>query len=86
MIRVVNLYNPFPEQQFSTYWVRAFNRHLESCARGEKVKVVDVYSLFKGREAELLSEGGIHPNMSGHYVFANALVKTGIYDEMFNLK
>ncbi|MGB7998514.1 MAG: SGNH/GDSL hydrolase family protein [Anaerobacillus sp.] len=85
MIRVVNLYNPFPELSFSTYWIRAFNRHIDNCTRGEKVKVADVFSLFEGREAELLSEDGFHPNTFGHKVIANALVKTGISKEVFNL-
>ncbi|TKD71448.1 SGNH/GDSL hydrolase family protein [Pseudalkalibacillus hwajinpoensis] len=78
MIRVINLYNPIPDLPLSNYWVQAFNRHIYSCAKGEHVKVADVFNLFRGREGKLLSEDGIHPNTSGHKVIARALVETGI--------
>ncbi|KMM38410.1 SGNH/GDSL hydrolase family protein [Guptibacillus hwajinpoensis] len=78
MIRVVNLYNPFPNLPLANYWVQAFNDHIEDCSIEEHVKVADVFTLFRGREEKLLSDDGIHPNDEGQKVIAKALVETGI--------
>lgn len=78
MIRVVNLYNPFPDLPLANYWVRAFNAHIEGCSIEKHVRIADVFTLFRGREEQLLSVDGIHPNNKGHKVIAKALEETGI--------
>ncbi len=78
MIRIVNLYNPIPDLAFSDVWVKAFNRHIETCSAGKFVKVANIYPVFKGREKEFLASDGIHPNTKGHKEISNALIKTGI--------
>ncbi|MCA0174085.1 SGNH/GDSL hydrolase family protein [Bacillus sp. RAR_GA_16] len=78
MIRIVNLYNPIPELTFSDYWVKAFNRHIDSCSTEKFVKVANVFPVFKGREEQLLASDGIHPNTEGHKEIAKVLMETGI--------
>ncbi|WP_377889027.1 GDSL-type esterase/lipase family protein [Alkalihalobacillus sp. R86527] len=78
MIRLVNLYNPYPELSFAEEWVKQFNTALLTCTKNENVEVADVFNLFKGREDRLLSFDGIHPNECGQTMIAEALIKTGI--------
>jgi lysophospholipase L1-like esterase len=70
IIRLVNLYNPYPHIKEADVWVRAFNMHLQSF-EGWSVRVADVYSVFLGRERELLFWDGKHPNAEGYKVIAN---------------
>ena len=78
MIRIVNLYNPIPDLSFSDTWVKAFNRHIETCSTGEFIKVANIFPVFKGREKQLLASDGIHPNTQGHKEISNVLMETGI--------
>ncbi|WP_270182121.1 SGNH/GDSL hydrolase family protein [Alkalihalobacillus sp. CinArs1] len=78
MIRIVNLYNPYPHLSFAKDWVNRFNQNLVTCTKNNDVKVADAYRLFEGNEERLLSFDGIHPNECGHMVISEALVYTGI--------
>ncbi|MDN4523170.1 GDSL-type esterase/lipase family protein [Fictibacillus fluitans] len=77
IIRLTNIYNPYHRWDIAYKWVRLFNRHMEKFQTMPNVKVADIYSLFVGREKELLSWDSIHPNSIGHRVIAQAVYDTG---------
>jgi lysophospholipase L1-like esterase len=72
IIRIANLYNPFPPINIADQWVRTFNNHLKQAATSPNVKIVDLYSVFKGKEDLLLSRDGIHPNTRGYTLIVEA--------------
>jgi len=91
---VCNLYNPFPRSQLSLRWVSAINHSLMRICARRNLPIVDIYSAFRGREAELIHGyrtgrltdirlfGGnpIHPNLRGHQVITRRLLKV-LHDE-----
>ncbi|MGM0874092.1 MAG: GDSL-type esterase/lipase family protein [Bacillota bacterium] len=78
MICLLNLYNPLPQIPLADKWVRLFNRHLNSFDNGLTIRVVDIYSVFKGRQDELLSRRDhIHPNDLGYQEIAHKLFHLG---------
>ncbi|PTY73831.1 hypothetical protein B5V88_16615 [Heyndrickxia sporothermodurans] len=81
IIRMMNLYNPFPEIKGVDKWVEAFNHNIESLTKSPLIKVADIHHLFMGKEQEVLSSDHIHPNHRGYCLIANALTKLG-YDPL----
>ncbi|MED4453605.1 GDSL-type esterase/lipase family protein [Metabacillus fastidiosus] len=77
MIRLLNLYNPFPDIQFADKWIQLFNRALNGFDDGHLIRVADIYSAFKGKEAELLSVDKVHPNDRGYQLIAKCLNDLG---------
>ena len=77
IIRLTNLYNPFPEISIADEGIKAFNSLMSGFGREMNVKVADIYSVFKGNEETLLSKGGVHPNRKGYYQMAVALSRLG---------
>lgn len=77
IMRILNLYNPFPNIPQADPWIQRFNAHLAEYTRFPHIKIADIYSAFHGREQELLSPHGIHPNTHGYEVMANALNQIG---------
>lgn len=75
-IRVVGLYNPYPAWHEATEYVVRFNRFLFGM-EDDFLRVADVYPLFLGKERELLSIDGVHPNGSGYRVIASQLDRLG---------
>ncbi|MEK3734501.1 MULTISPECIES: GDSL-type esterase/lipase family protein [Paenibacillus] len=75
-MRVIGLYNPYPAWSEAVEYVVRFNRFLFAMEH-DYFRVADVYSLFAGRERELLSIDGIHPNGSGYRVIALQLDRLG---------
>ncbi|MCZ8519253.1 MULTISPECIES: SGNH/GDSL hydrolase family protein [Paenibacillus] len=76
VIRAALLYNPLPSVPEAAEWVKRCNRLLGSLAGGS-VQFASVYALFEGRERELLSADGIHPNAKGYQVIAEQLHRLG---------
>jgi lysophospholipase L1-like esterase len=77
-VYVLNLYNPLPQIPLADKWVRLFNRQLNSFDNGSTIRVADLYSIFKGRQDELLSRRDhIHPNDLGYQEIAETLVHLG---------
>jgi lysophospholipase L1-like esterase len=77
-IYLLNLYNPLPQIPLADKWVRLFNRHLNSLGNGSTIFVADIYTVFKGRQSELLSRrDNIHPNDLGYQEIANTLFHLG---------
>lgn len=77
IIRLTNLYNPFPEIPIADEGIKAFNSLMSGFGREMNVKVADIYSVFKGNEEILLSKGRVHPNSKGYYQMAVALSRLG---------
>lgn len=77
ILRLTNLYNPFPNIPIADEGIREFNSLMNKLGQESNVKVVDIYSVFKGNEKVLLPPGGVHPNGRGYYQIALALNKVG---------
>ncbi|MFJ7737686.1 GDSL-type esterase/lipase family protein [Lysinibacillus sp. NPDC097287] len=77
ILRLTNLYNPFPEIPIADEGIKAFNASINRFGREMNVKVADLYGVFKGNEKAFLSKGGVHPNSKGYYQMALALSKLG---------
>lgn len=71
-ILVATLYNPFPERQEADAWIRKANASIKKLNHYPHLHIVDLYSLFKGREKEWLSLDGVHPNDKGYEAMARA--------------
>lgn len=78
IIRILNLYNPFPNVELADKRVHRFNNHINTIAKEEHVKVADIYNIFKGKEKELLSFDQIHPNDNGYKKIAESLHYLGM--------
>ncbi|WP_059170233.1 GDSL-type esterase/lipase family protein [Bacillus sp. FJAT-27445] len=81
IIRLVNLYNPFPKIPEADRWIQDFNAHLETISKKPHIGVVDVYHAFSGRQNELLSLDRAHPNPNGYRVMAEVAYQLG-YDHL----
>lgn len=60
-----------------------FNRQLNSFDNGKTIRVADIYSVFKGRQEDLLSKDHIHPNNLGYQEIAHTLTQLG-YPKAFH--
>lgn len=77
IIRLSNLYNPFPNISIAEEGIKKFNSLIHRFGQEKNVKVADIYSVFKGNEKVLLSKGGVHPNNRGYYQIALAFLGLG---------
>lgn len=79
LIRMVDIYNPFPEFPALDRWIRQFN---EALYRWEQMiphfKVARVYSAFRRSLASIYSFDGIHPNNTGYEIIARELRRLGV--------
>ncbi|MFD1739833.1 GDSL-type esterase/lipase family protein [Bacillus salitolerans] len=73
IVRISNLYNPFPHERLMDKWINVYNHELQKITSHPTIKVVDLYSIFKNNETELLSNDGIHPNKKGYEMIASTL-------------
>ncbi|MFI2856726.1 GDSL-type esterase/lipase family protein [Paenibacillus sp. JSM ZJ436] len=72
LIRAVGLYNPYPSRIEAAAYVHRLNGFLSGL-----LPTAQVYSLFAGREQELLSSDGLHPNAKGYRLIAEQLNRLG---------
>lgn len=77
LVRLLNLYNPFPSIELADKWISGFNRHLKQLESAPQIKVIDTYAVFKGREKEYLSIDRVHPNSRGYEAMAEKLRAAG---------
>lgn len=78
LVRILNLYNPFPVFEDSAYWVERFNKEWRAYET-RFIRVVDIYEAFRGRIDELIGDDMVHPNALGYRVMAEAADAVG-YD------
>ena len=76
-LRVIGLYNPFPELSYSQYWIFALNNVLATIVEPHG-KFVDIYPIFAYNK-NLISFDKLHPNKKGYKAIAQELYKSG-YD------
>ncbi len=77
IIRICTLYNPYFKWSKALQWVNMFNELIKSYEMMPHVKVADLYSVFVGREKELVCFDTIHPNKKGYQVIAVSLFELG---------
>nr|MDH3162572.1 GDSL-type esterase/lipase family protein [Bacillus licheniformis] len=77
LVRLLNLYNPFPSIELADKWISGFNRHLKRLESAPQIKVIDTYAVFKGREKEYLSIDRVHPSKRGYEAMSEKLRAAG---------
>lgn len=81
IIRLVDLYNPFPQDPLAEKWIKKFNSQLKRFVKAPFVSVAQIDKVFKGHETEYLSYDGLHPNNLGYEKIAEVLNQLG-YGEL----
>lgn len=76
IIRLLGLYNPFPEMPEAGRWIRQLNNHLLKY-RSKNIAVAPIQQVFKGKQKQYLSSDRIHPNAKGYLVIAQQLQMLG---------
>jgi lysophospholipase L1-like esterase len=76
IIRIVGLYNPYPQVVGATEWVKQFNRYASQYS-SRVVGFASIYGEFAGNERGLLSLDHLHPNGRGYRVIAEKLNALG---------
>ncbi|AIQ15427.1 lysophospholipase [Paenibacillus sp. FSL H7-0357] len=76
IIRIVGLYNPYPQLTEATDWVRQFN-HYAAGYSSPVCRFASIYNEFAGNERGLLSIDHLHPNGRGYRVIAGKLDTLG---------
>lgn len=77
LVRLLNLYNPFPSIELADKWISGFNRHLKQLESAPQIKVIDTYAVFKGREKDYLSIDRVHPSSRGYEAMSEKLRAAG---------
>ncbi|RUT31923.1 lysophospholipase [Paenibacillus zeisoli] len=76
IVRVVGLYNPYPQIREANAWVYSFNRYAAQYSNGV-YGFADIFPAFAERGRELLSLDQVHPNGRGYRVIAEQLNRLG---------
>lgn len=76
IIRMVGLYNPYPQWEEAAVWVRRYNRYAAGLSNGI-YSFADIYDPFARYGRRLLSLDGVHPNREGYRVIADRLNALG---------
>lgn len=76
IIRIVGLYNPYPQISEATDWVQQFNRHASQYSN-YVCGFANIYPAFAGNEREFLSLDHLHPNGRGYRSIAEHLNALG---------
>lgn len=76
IIRMVGVYNPFPNLREARGYARQYNAFLTTLG-GPNYRVANIYPAFEGNERELLFLDGVHPNSRGYRIIAQELDRLG---------
>ncbi|QWU16435.1 Lysophospholipase L1 [Paenibacillus sophorae] len=76
IIRIIGLYNPYPQMEEASGWVQQFNRQMAQY-NNRVCGFADIYGAFTGHERQLLSIDNLHPNGKGYRIIAERLHKLG---------
>lgn len=71
VMRILNLYNPFPIIEETDYWIERFNRQWQAYET-PYIRIVDLYEAFQYRTDDLIGEDMVHPNVLGYRTMAEA--------------
>ncbi len=82
-VRLVGLYNPYTQLDFSDKWIHTFNTQLKRFNR-KRILMADIFEGFKEHGRNALAIDGLHPNKIGYTIIADALDKTG-FDPLASL-
>lgn len=77
IIRIANVYNPFPNDALAKKWVGKFNQFLHTFHNECNIKMIDIYTLFQSEREKLLTPDHVHPNDRGHQRIAEAFYQSG---------
>jgi lysophospholipase L1-like esterase len=86
IVRLIDLYNPFPQVPLAEKWIRKFNSQLKNFEKEPTISIAQIDKVFKGHETEYLSSDGIHPNDLGYKKIAEALHQLGYGELSFDLE
>ncbi|WP_017187630.1 GDSL-type esterase/lipase family protein [Alkalibacillus haloalkaliphilus] len=75
-IRLIGLYNPYPQLGYSQFWINRFNDVLRSL-QTDHIRYVDILPHFSDGGRNLLAFGSVHPNRNGYNLIAKQLVNSG---------
>ncbi|WP_162297926.1 GDSL-type esterase/lipase family protein [Halalkalibacillus sediminis] len=78
LIRIIGLYNPYPQLSYSDYWVERYNQILRSFS-SDHIVFIDIYPFFQRTDRNLLSFDGLHPNKHGYEIIANETAEKGYF-------
>lgn len=73
IVRPINLYNPFPQNDLAEKWIKRFNMQLNHLSKAPCISVAKIDRIFKGHEKEYLSADRIHPNDFGYRKISESL-------------
>ncbi len=76
IIRMVGVYNPFPNIREAGVYARQYNAFLTTLG-GPNYRVANIYPAFEGNERELLFLDRVHPNSHGYRLIARELDRLG---------
>lgn len=86
IIRIVNLYNPFPNEPIAAKWIKRFNQQLKTFVVKNTIAIVQIDKIFKDYETEYLALDGIHPNDIGHERIAESIHRLGYGELTYELE
>jgi lysophospholipase L1-like esterase len=78
IVRLVDIYNPYPNISISEKWIQSFNNQLKSFEESN-IRMTNTYLAFYNKEKQLLAFDRLHPNGEGYQLIAEELNKLG-YD------
>lgn len=79
-IRVIGLYNPYTQLDFSHKWIHLFNQNLKKFNH-DHIRIADVNGGFIKGGKSVLSIDRLHPNKEGYKIISDVLMNTG-YDPL----
>ncbi|MGG5254183.1 GDSL-type esterase/lipase family protein [Neobacillus sp. SM06] len=86
IVRIINLYNPFPTDPLAAKWIKKFNQLIKSFSVKNKIAIVQIDKAFKDYEKEYLSIDGVHPNDVGHERIAESLHRLGYGEIIYEVE
>ncbi|CAM4445491.1 SGNH/GDSL hydrolase family protein [Paenibacillus tarimensis] len=78
IVRIANLYNPFPGHPVAVRWVARFNTYIQECAKGHhNLAVADLHRLVSGNVNRVLAPDRVHLNARGYQLMAEQFDRLG---------
>ncbi len=78
LIRIINLYNPYPYLYEADEWIRSYNNYLYQFS-SDNIRIANIYTVFYGHLKEYLTIDHVHPSAKGYQVIAHRLYALEYY-------